>query len=271
MRKTQKAILVLLMIIAVAGCEKPDSDLVKSAQRGDTDKVRSLLSEGEFSDDSKLKALMFAAARDYHEIVQALIDEGVDVNAMIKEGGPTALCSAAISGHINTMQILINAGADPNIGDDEGLPILPTVVLGTSLIIKRELEKDWHGNESELKEEVVKRHLKAIRILLAAGADVNARGVDGFTPLMSGVATCDIRILEALIDAGADVNARNKEGITALMIASLAGKVPMVRMLIDAGADVNAKFKSNETALTAAVSNRRVEVVRILIAAGATE
>jgi ankyrin repeat protein len=269
MRKKLKAILVLIMIIAVAGCKKSDSDLVKSSIQGDTDKVRLLLSEGKVSDDSKVKALMFAAARDHTEIVQTLLEAGVNVNAT-DERGTTALLGAVMCGYVNTMQILIDAGANPNIGDDE-FPILILAVTGTPLKIKEELEKDWHRNESELHEEVAKRHIKVIQLLLSAGADVNSRGAEGFTPLIASMLICDIRVIEALIDAGANVNVRGRDGMTALMVASMAGKTSVVQILIDAGADVNAKFKSNETALTLAASNKHFEIVRMLIAAGATE
>ncbi len=270
MRKTRKMILLFVLMVVVTACESPDSDLIKAAQQGDADEVRSLLSESAVHDNSIAKALMLAAARDHTETVQALLEAGVDVNATSEEGDPSALCAAAMSGYINTMQILIDAGADPNIGGNERLPILQVVVTFTPLSIKEELEKNWHGEELALEEEIAQRHIEVIRLLLAAGADVNARGVTGFSPLMSGVLLCDIRVLEALIEAGADVNARSDEGITALMLASLAGKASTVRILIDAGADVNAKmFKSNETALTAAMSNRHIEVIRMLIAAGA--
>jgi hypothetical protein len=57
-----------------------------------------------------------------------------------------------------------------------------------------------------------------IRVLLDAGAHVNAKDVRGMTPLMLAVAseTQDVGVLQLLLQAGADVNAVSIAGETAL-------------------------------------------------------
>ena len=52
-----------------------------------------------------------------------------------------------------------------------------------------------------------------------------------------------------LIDAGADVNAKEEDGWTALMWASRYGRTETVNLLIDAGADINIKNELGWTAL----------------------
>jgi serine/threonine-protein phosphatase 6 regulatory ankyrin repeat subunit B len=44
-------------------------------------------------------------------------------------------------------------------------------------------------------------------------------------------------VVRLLIDAGADVNAKSNEGFTALMMASQHGHSNIAQMLIDAGAN----------------------------------
>jgi ankyrin repeat protein len=56
--------------------------------------------------------------------------------------------------------------------------------------------------------------LEVIRLLLGAGADVNARDKAGNTALILGAET--LEYMELLLKAGADPNARNLEGETAL-------------------------------------------------------
>lgn len=72
-------------------------------------------------------------------------------------------------------------------------------------------------------------------------------------------------IVKILIDAGADVNATTEDGQTALMLASQNGHQEIVNILIDAGADVNATAEDGQTALTLASQNGHQEIVNILI------
>lgn len=76
-----------------------------------------------------------------------------------------------------------------------------------------------------------------IKAVINAGADVNARGADGVTPLMNAVAhPCNLR---ALLDAGADVSARDKWGKDALQYAREVKQPISVRLLEKSAANSN--------------------------------
>jgi ankyrin repeat protein len=72
-----------------------------------------------------------------------------------------------------------------------------------------------------------------------------------------------------LIASGADVNARNSGGMTALMVAAFGGYVDPVRALLASKADPNAKDNQARTALMAAVTNGDAAAVEALVASGA--
>ncbi len=110
-------------------------------------------------------------------------------------------------------------------------------------------------------------HLKIVRELIVAEADINYRGLLGHTPLFTAILEGHLEIAQELIAAGADVNCRNKKGFTALCRAAGAGYLEIVQKLIAAGADVNHKDEDGLTALFYATSN--LEVVKELITAGA--
>ena len=79
-----------------------------------------------------------------------------------------------------------------------------------------------------------------VKLLIEAGADVNAKDNDGDSPL-HWVRNTDVA--ELLISAGADVNAKNNYGNSVLHVAAEGYKIDLAKLLILAGADVNAKNK----------------------------
>jgi uncharacterized protein len=75
----------------------------------------------------------------------------------------------------------------------------------------------------------------------------------------------------ALLDAGAEVDARSPDGFTPLQLAAYFGAPAAAALLIERGAQVDAVADNPQriAALHAAVAGRRPEVVRLLLATGA--
>ena len=95
----------------------------------------------------------------------------------------------------------------------------------------------------------------AIRILVRAGADPNARsGVNGWPVLMHAIHKGQPRAVGTLLDLGADVNAGGPNGETPLMMAAGYGYTDIVRTLLDAHADLAAVMPNGDSALDFALS-----------------
>ena len=99
-------------------------------------------------------------------------------------------------------------------------------------------------------------NIEAVKQHIAAGTDVNAKNVDGWTPLH--LATTK-EIAELLIAEGADVNAKDYLGRTPL---HRSRRKEIVELLIAAGADVNAKNDYGTTPLDWAVDKETADLLR---------
>jgi cell wall assembly regulator SMI1/ankyrin repeat protein len=108
--------------------------------------------------------------------------------------------------------------------------------------------------------------LDLLTLLLAAGADVHAKSAHGSSALSNaaggGKTSAYERVVSRLLKAGAKPDAE------ALVAASRNGSPEVVRMLVEAGADVNEVSRWG-TALHLAVDEKRVDTVEALLAAGA--
>lgn len=85
-----------------------------------------------------------------------------------------------------------------------------------------------------------------IQKMIGLGACVNARNKGGETPLMGSCEKGDMDAVRVLLDAGADINATSSKGATCLQMfcgSDYRGlRLPIVRYLVDRhGADVNIK------------------------------
>ena len=107
-------------------------------------------------------------------------------------------------------------------------------------------------------------NIEAIKQHIAAGTDVNSN--DEWTPLH---AAANKETAELLIAKGADINAKDNLGGTPLFWAALEGNEEVAELLIRQGADVNAAGPKGWTALHWAVAMAQKKSVELLIGEGA--
>ena len=107
------------------------------------------------------------------------------------------------------------------------------------------------------------------KLLINAGADVNATNGNGETPLHSAAQKSAAETAKVLLAKGAEVNAKANGGKTPLHYAAAFNAVAIVKLLLANGADINAKNSAGYTPLHWAAQNDAPEVAKLLLASGA--
>lgn len=152
----------------------------------------------------------------------ASISAEKDVNA-INSNGCTVLWTAAHNGYVESLQVLIEAGADVNIRNrtDGWSPLL--IAAATHEAWTFGTQKFWGVNKS--------RQLEVVQLLLSAGADVNLSSNNNQTPLMEASACGAIDMVDILLKANADVNLRDNNGRSAIDLAQKFGHDGVVQRI----------------------------------------
>lgn len=129
-----------------------------------------------------------------------------------------------------------------------------------------------------LKNATENNNIQMVRLLLAAGVDVNIYDEEeeaedeednGGAPLIIACNKGFLEIVQLFITSGANINLQNNLEKTALMYASENGFVEIVKLLLGAGADVNLQSDEGMTALIYACEGDFVDIVKLLLSAGA--
>ena len=146
---------------------------------------------------------------------------------------------------------------------------LSRILLGGGLTAVLSVSPLGAASDLPLIQAVRNQDLAAARALVAAGADVNLRQLDGATALHWAVHWEDLEATELLISAGANVDTANDLRVTPLLMACTSGNAVIVETLLEAGANPRDALSSGETALMLASRAGTVKAVEALLTRGA--
>jgi ankyrin repeat protein len=188
--------------------------------------------------------------KDLTEVVKLLLDANADINYTEESTGDRPLGAAVKSGSRapEVVKILLEANAEVNYAGAAGsTPLIDAAVWG---------------------------HSDTLKLLLDAGADVDAKDKYGYTGLRMAARGNDwwiydearyLPVLKLLLEAKADVNSS-----APLASAAYGGHSEAVKLLLEAGADVDCKDEEGKSPLSYAISRQDLEMVEILLAANAS-
>ena len=158
--------------------------------------------------------LLKAFEKNRTDIAKILLENGADISP--------ALQYAAISGKLKIIEFLLKCNAYVgHINDEKCTPL--------HLAVKN---KSWKVSD----------RLKAMKILLEYGANVNAKDSELDTPLFCAINIGNIEMIKLLLEYDIDINAVDSDGDSALHIALNPLNVidaEIVEALLQKGANVN--------------------------------
>jgi ankyrin repeat protein len=190
---------------------------------------------------------LHTAAIHWSEDIEPLIRAGHDVNAL--QGGETPLSKAVTFRKVESVRLLLKNGADPDLaGPGHKLPLAspflthrdPDSLRILDMLLDAGADPNVHGSfgRTPLHTAAEDGRLALARKLIAAGADVEARDELGErTPLHLAVANGSPQVAAELLAAGADVNSQDANGMTPLKIAVQNANEPLVELLLQAGSE----------------------------------
>lgn len=256
-------------------------ELFEAVERGDLEKTLQALDHGadpntKRKGGNRIPALGLAADKGNDPIVRALLKRGANIDATDCAKN-TPLMHASRAARKDVVATLLSACPKPTVNcrnQDGSIPLGSIAGNGGEEITRMLLDagadieaKDDKGR-TPLVRAVSYGHIDVINTLLDRGANIETRSLKGYTPLFDAVyaAVNALETVQLLLRRGADVHAKDNIGNTALYHAA-GGSIKIITALLEhePSADVLVVNRYGETALFPAVRTGRIENVNLIL------
>jgi ankyrin repeat protein len=167
--------------------------------------------------------LMVAAARGHSGLVRLLVSAGADVTA-VDRAGNTALLLHAASPTSNLVPEIVSLLLAPGV-----------VNRGNSLGCYPILEVLRSAGAAPVTNASEEKHINVLKLLIAAGADLDMQNSCGSTPLLLACANCDWAAARILVRAGATTDLTDGLGRSALYLSLEQANFQLAEVILAAG------------------------------------
>ena len=182
---------------------------------GDGDDINATTEETEVELCSPLIAA--AKAGDLILVRSLLLEQGVDKSETTNIGR-TAMWHAAKNGHLEIVRLLLEQGADKELGGPDMTPLRVASAMGHLLVVQllleqgADIEKADSFGRTALFSASTRGHSDVVRYLLEQGANRDKTNIVGWTPLHWAAFLSHLETAKLLMIYGADLDARTIGG-----------------------------------------------------------
>lgn len=243
-------------------------DLISENQK--LEAIKCCLQEGadintQYSSHNNNTILHLAAEQDYPKIVKLLVRNSATNKEIINSDGATPICLAAKNGHIEVVQILLDADVNTRIVTNKQSSLLHLAAYGgcANLVEHLILKKIFDPSSTNINEDtplhsaVYKKHSTVVKKLLQYGADPNVQGSKNYTALHLAAKNKDIGIIKLLLEHTAIlVDIQDIDGNTPLALAAIAGEEEITQLFVEQGANTDVTNNNNDSILDLAVEGK---------------
>ena len=217
-------------------------------------------------------ALMFAYKALNFEAIEALVENGADVNMVDPITKNSLLMTAISAKQTDLAKLLIEKKANVSLVNKEGKTALLLAYDQQDLSMMKLLLQ----NGAKLA--VIDKTKNSIVIFKITGdevmpiefpiTEITALSID--TPLTFALRATNFEAIKALVENGEDINLTNRFNKNTLLISMVYAKQPdMVKFLLDKGAEMSALNNEGVTALSIAYSQQDSSIMKLLLQKGA--
>ncbi|KAL0046438.1 hypothetical protein WJX82_008505 [Trebouxia sp. C0006] len=192
--------------------------------------------------------LHLAVSRNSPDIVEALLKHGVDVNMLDFMG-------------MSALHLAVHRSSRSKLGEECALETVKTLFSHHA-----QFAATNHQGETPLHLALAKKHLEMSKLLLDAGADINARDNKGMTSFHNAVKQDLYKTVDFLmLQHRPDFSVADLEGTTPLHTAASQQGFAICKCLLEAGANINARDNQGKTCLHCAIHQHDLAVVKLLL------
>lgn len=174
--------------------------------------------------------------------VRKELENGASVNYINPQGMTPLLAAVVLNKDLKMLDLLIEKGADVNYRGKDGRLILENALHSNKEMVAFLIDKGAKVSPDIMAKYKVYENIEMLELLLAHGADINAKDKNGETILMNAVRRVgwdlDVDFIKKLLDHGAKADMKDRTGVTVLMVAlePVDVKEDLIELLLQRGA-----------------------------------